>query len=71
MNLLNDLMFLMKGEYVDAEKNKKCENCNRCRDVYHVKKIDYTTPEKKETLHWWCMECVNINNRPRLRGFFF
>jgi hypothetical protein len=43
-------------------KNNICENCKKYSKLHYVKKIDYTTPEIEETLNWWCIECISLNN---------
>jgi hypothetical protein len=40
-----------------SRKAGYCENCNKSKLLYHIKKIDLTTGELKETMHWWCEEC--------------
>lgn len=40
--------------------SEKCECCKKSNKTRQYKKIDYTTSELLETLHWFCSPCVNI-----------
>ncbi len=40
---------------------EQCECCRKKVKLYSVNKIDYTTSEKKETIHRMCADCYHYN----------
>jgi hypothetical protein len=43
-------------------KNHICENCKKFSKLHYVKMIDYTSDPIEETLNWWCIVCISLNN---------